>query len=503
MSEKTTKQRVAVIGAGLGGLCSQKHLCEKFNIFEPVAFERNFWPCGLWNYTDQTSKDDFGFPIHSAIYNNLRSNLPKELQEFPDFPYPKEWTSSYITRQQCHQYLNMFTDHHKLRPYIRTRTFVRDVRPLKEDQENSLVKWMVTFSPVKKLSEIKTEVFDSVLVCNGHHSEPYTPDIPGMELFEGRMIHSKEFRHEEHFDGLRVAVLGCSYSGEDISMHVAKFAKKGFFYFYTISEPNSHKHDFHFSSFLNLENWTSLKYLILQYIFNLVYIYLKVFACHRRDPKDFRPSFKKEIEQRPPFVHMTKDFVVFPDGSSEKVDAVIFCTGYRYSFPFLKDDIIAIQDQHVQLIYKHMFHIEYLNLIFIRIARQFLYFPMYHEMAKLAVLALAGKVKFPSKDVMRAESEADFQSRLKECNPPSHAHFFGGTGRRFRYIEELAELGGFDPLPPVLEMIFTDVADERHMNLPHCTEISYRVTGPNSYVCLNPEKIKSRKSKAENVFKDG
>ncbi|XP_062618555.1 dimethylaniline monooxygenase [N-oxide-forming] 2-like, partial [Saccostrea cucullata] len=293
-----------------------------------------------------------------------------------------------------------------------------------------------------------------------HHSEPYTPDIPGMELFEGRMIHSKEFRHEEHFDGLRVAVLGCSYSGEDISMHVAKFAKK-------------------------------------------VYIYLKVFACHRRDPKDFRPSFKKEIEQRPPFVHMTKDFVVFPDGSSEKVDAVIFCTGYRYSFPFLKDDIIAIQDQHVQLIYKHMFHIEYLNLIFIRIARQFLYFPMYHEMAKLAVLALAGKVKFPSKDVMRAESEADFQSRLKECNPPSHAHFFGGTGRRFRYIEELAELGGFDPLPPVLEMIFTDVADERHMNLPHCTEISYRVTGPNSYVCLNPEKIKSRKSKAENVFKDG
>lgn len=59
-----------------------------------------------------------------------------------------------------------------------------------------------------------------------HDFNDYTPNIPGLELFEGRAIHSKEFRYEEHFDGLRVAILGCHYSGEDISMHVAKFAKK-------------------------------------------------------------------------------------------------------------------------------------------------------------------------------------------------------------------------------------------------------------------------------------
>ncbi|XP_062593555.1 uncharacterized protein LOC134255032 [Saccostrea cucullata] len=381
-------------------------------------------------------------------------NLPKELQEFPDFPYPKEWTTSYITRQQCLQYLNMFTDHYNLRPYIRTNTFVRDVRPFKEDDENSLVRWLVTFSPVNKLSEVKTEVFDSVLVCNGHDSEPYSPNIPGMELFEGRIIHSKEFRHEEHFEGLRVAILGCNFSGEDISMHVAKFARK-------------------------------------------------VFVCHRRDPKYFPPSLPKEIEQRPPFVRLNKDSVVFPDGTSENVDAIIFCTGYQYAFPFLKDDIITMKDRRIQPIYKHMFHIEYPNLIFIGIARMFLYFPIFHEIAKLAVLALAGKVKFPSQEEMKAEDEVDFQLRLKEGNPPSNAHSFGDDfSRQFRYNKELAKLGGFDPLPPVFEMLFLDIADERHMNLPHCNEISYRVTGPKSYVCLNPEKIKSRKSKAENIVKD-
>ncbi|XP_061180444.1 dimethylaniline monooxygenase [N-oxide-forming] 4-like [Saccostrea echinata] len=455
MSENTVKQRVAVIGAGPAGLCCLKHLCDNLSIFEPVAFERNFWPCGLWNYTDQTNKDDFGLPTHSAIYNNLTTNLPKEIQEFPDFPYPKEWTTSYITHQQCLQYLNMFADHFKLRPYIRTHIFVRDVKPLKEAQENCRVKWLVTFSPVNKLSEVITEVFDSVLVCNGHYSKAYIPNISGMELFEGRIIHSKEFRHEEHFDGLRVAILGCNYSGEDISLHVVQFAKK-------------------------------------------------VFACHRRKPEGFTPSFPKEIEQRPPFVRMTNDSVVFPDGSCEKVDAVIFCTGYRYSFPFLKDDIITIKDERIQPIYKHMFHIEYPNLIFIGIARQILYFPQYYEMAKLAALVFAGKVKLPSKEEMMADSEADFQSRLKEGKPSTFAHCFGDInfGRRFRYNEELAKLGGFDPLPPVLEMIFRDIADERFMNLPHCNKISYRITGPKSYVCLNPEKIKSRKSKAENVVKD-
>jgi cation diffusion facilitator CzcD-associated flavoprotein CzcO len=54
----------------------------------------------------------------------------------------------------------------------------------------------------------------------------YTPNIPGMEMFEGRIIHSKDFRYEEQFDGLRVAVLGVHFSGEDISMHVSRFAKK-------------------------------------------------------------------------------------------------------------------------------------------------------------------------------------------------------------------------------------------------------------------------------------
>jgi hypothetical protein len=198
---------------------------------------------------------------------------------------------------------------------------------------------------------------------------------------------------------------------------------------------------------------------------------------------------------------MTKDSVVFPDGSSVQVDAVIFCTGYRFSFPFLKDDVITIKDERIEPIYKHMVHIEYPNLIFVGIPRQWSYFPHYHEMAKLAILMLAGKVRLPSKEAMLADSEADFQSRLKEGKPPSFAHYMGDIDRQFRYNEELAKMGGFDPLPPVIEMLWDDVMDERFMNLPHCNTFDYVVTGPKSYRCFQPEKVKTRLSKAENALK--
>jgi hypothetical protein len=227
-----------------------------------------------------------------------------------------------------------------------------------------------------------------------------------------------------------------------------------------------------------------------------------VYACHRREPEKFPPSFPKDIVQRPPFVRMTKDSVVFPDGSSLQVDAVIFCTGYHYSFPFLKDDVITIKDERIEPIYKHMVHIEYPNLIFVAIPRVGPFFPHYHEMAKLASLILAGKVELPSREAMLAESEAEFHALLEEGMPPSFAHLMLYANRQFGFHEEIAKLGGFDLLPPVIEALWDDMADERYMNLPHCNEFDYVITGPTSYRCLQPEKVKSRRSKAENVRKN-
>lgn len=239
----------------------------------------------------------------------------------------------------------------------------------------------------------------------------------------------------------------------------------------------------------------------LQYFMkNIQLPFFQVFLCHRKSPEEFPTSFPKEvIEQRQPFVRMTKDSVVFQDDSSEKVDAVIFCTGYRYSFPFLSDDIITIKDERVQPIYKHMIHIDYPNLIFLGIPRQLLYFPHFYEMARFSVLVLEEKIQLPSRKDMQEASEVDFQSRLLEGNPPSFAHQMGFGDYQFRFNAEIAELGGFEPLPPVIKMIWKDILDERYINFLHCKDINYQITGRDSYRCMNPKNCKSRVSKAENV----
>ena len=66
------KKKICVIGAGLSGLASAKHVAEFPNEFDLVVFEKNNEVGGQWAYTEQTGLDNHGLPIHSSVYQNLR-----------------------------------------------------------------------------------------------------------------------------------------------------------------------------------------------------------------------------------------------------------------------------------------------------------------------------------------------------------------------------------------------------------------------------------------------
>lgn len=48
---------------------------------------------------------------------------------------------------------------------------------------------------------METYIFDAVLICNGHYHTPSIPKMPGAELFEGKQIHSHDYREAEPFVG--------------------------------------------------------------------------------------------------------------------------------------------------------------------------------------------------------------------------------------------------------------------------------------------------------------
>lgn len=61
---------VAVIGAGTSGLVSAKYaLAQGYNV---TVYEQAEQFGGIWWYTDKTGKDQYGLPVHSAMYQGLR-----------------------------------------------------------------------------------------------------------------------------------------------------------------------------------------------------------------------------------------------------------------------------------------------------------------------------------------------------------------------------------------------------------------------------------------------
>jgi cation diffusion facilitator CzcD-associated flavoprotein CzcO len=122
----STRQKVAVIGAGAAGLVALRHLSTRLDVFEPVAFEQAGNVGGTWNYTDRTGVDENGLPILSSMYKYLHTNLPKELMAFPDFPFP-DGPPSYVSHECVLDYLENYARSFNLLQFIRVRITGEDV----------------------------------------------------------------------------------------------------------------------------------------------------------------------------------------------------------------------------------------------------------------------------------------------------------------------------------------------------------------------------------------
>lgn len=71
-----------------------------------------------------------------------------------------------------------------------------------------------------KSKQVFVEVFDAVMICNGHYFEPKMPKIEGDDLFKGDVLHSHDYRIPESFTGKKVVVFGAGPSGNH---HTAAF----------------------------------------------------------------------------------------------------------------------------------------------------------------------------------------------------------------------------------------------------------------------------------------
>ncbi|KAK5858140.1 hypothetical protein PBY51_002305 [Eleginops maclovinus] len=413
--------RVAVVGGGAAGLCAARHILSRGKRFAPpVVFELTDNIGGTWCYDERITYDD-GRPVHSSMYRDLRTNLPKEVMMFPDFPFDSE-LCSFLPHHEVQKYLEKYCQSHGIRPHIRFNTVVEKVAPLvlAADDNKEETTWEVTSCDSSGLQ--KTETFDSVFVCSGHYSVPNIPTVPGIENFKGQVLHSHSYRCADSFSGNTVVVMGAKASGLDISVELAKVGAQ-----------------------------VRLSYSGPPLSFPL--------------PDGIQEASLVEAVERDGSIR-------FQDGSSCPADVLLFCTGYVFSFPFLDAAQLKLQlqDQLLAPLYRHMMPPNFPSLFFIGMCKLICPFPNFHCQVQFALAVLDGSVPLPPAEQMEQE-----ELQEKEQRGVQQRHLMVLQQQQWEYCSMLAAAARFPPLPPAVQSLYKEVWRQRQKHPQNYRRLNYRM----------------------------
>jgi cation diffusion facilitator CzcD-associated flavoprotein CzcO len=195
------KRRVCIIGAGVSGLVAAKVFAAAGR--EIVVVEASAELGGVW--------------APSKSYPGVRTQTPRDLYCFSDFPMPAdypEWPSG----AQVYAYLCNYAAHFDVLKLIRFNTKV-----LEASRIDAPTGWRVRLADEQGET---TEMFDEVVVCTGQFSRPKTLELPGAETFGGSIVHSSAFVDDSVAAGKDVVVLGYSKSATDVAMQALAASAK-------------------------------------------------------------------------------------------------------------------------------------------------------------------------------------------------------------------------------------------------------------------------------------
>ncbi|XP_017090330.2 senecionine N-oxygenase [Drosophila bipectinata] len=413
---------LCIIGAGTGGLCCARHAIDSG--FQTTVFELSNQIGGTWVYNEATGSVN-GIDVHSSMYENLRTNLPKEVMGFPDFEIAKN-ERSYVRSDEILDFLNQYADHFDLKKHIRFNSYVIRVAP-KKNMWQVLVKDVTT-------NQIEFHYFDKVMVANGHYHTPNYIKIPNMHRFKGNFMHSHDFRKRDVFQGKSVLVIGAGPSGMDLSNIISRTANR-------------------------------------------------VTLSHHL--KDIGTAiFFDNVNQKPDVKELDENGAFFVDGSYEKFDTIFFCTGYKYSFPFLTANSgIYVEDNYVQDLYKQCINIMNPSISLIGLPFYVCAAQMMDLQARFILSYYKGSNVLPSKEEMQKDTQEKMEKLWSAGYRRRHAHMLGP--KQIDYFTDLANTAGIKNLKPVMTKLHNESSKCFNENLLYFREDNFKLLNDEDFVKIN------------------
>jgi dimethylaniline monooxygenase (N-oxide forming) len=348
--------RVCLIGAGSSGIAAAKALHERGIPFD--CFEKSDRIGGNWVFENKNGM--------SAAYRDLFINTSRPRMEYTDFPMPTSYPD-FPHHTQIAAYFEQYVEHFGFREHI---VFETGVEHATREQDGS---WTV------ELDTGETRSYDALIVANGHHWNPRWPEpaFPGSESFTGVQMHAHSYIDNSIFNDKRVVVLGMGNSAMDIaveSSYVARetylAARQGVWIVpkYIFGKPVD-----------QLRNDPRVPFKIRQRITQ------QLIRSYSGPPERYglpKPNHRfgeahptvsgrildriqhGTITPKPNIDSFEGSTVRFADGTSAEADVVVYCTGYKITFPFFDEGFISAPENHIEL-YRRVFHPEIPNVFFI------------------------------------------------------------------------------------------------------------------------------------------
>ncbi|XP_041370757.1 flavin-containing monooxygenase 5-like [Gigantopelta aegis] len=479
-------KRVAVIGGGASGLTCIK--CCLDEDLEPVCFERSDEIGGLWRFTEDVGHD------LGCVMRSTTINTSKEIMCFSDFPMPKE-CPNFMHNTQVWEYFKLYSKTFGLEKYIRYSTEVLSVKPMSDFQTSG--QWEIIVRDILT-NQVTKHVFDAVLVCTGHHARKHQPVFAGQEDFQGRVLHSVEYKDSRGFEGKRVVIIGIGNSGGDAAVELSRTCSKVFLstrrgsWVFNRVGPNGVPVDMVVATRMTNYMKTIMPYSMLNKT-------VKKQINSRFDHRLYCLEPKHEVFSQHPMVNdelpnrilsgtltvkadvkrFTRTGLEFVDGTSEDdIDAVILATGYVIGFPFVDKSVIDIQNNRVEL-FMYMFPPDLAKptLAVIGCVQPIgSTIPIAEIQGRLATRVFKGDVTLPDENAMWQDIR-DKENAMAKQYIKCQRHTI-----QVDYItimDQIAELNGCKP--SVASMLLSDPKLAMACWFGPCTPVQYRLTGPGKW----------------------
>ncbi|KAF1462215.1 Dimethylaniline monooxygenase [N-oxide-forming] 5, partial [Spheniscus demersus] len=320
--------------------------------------------------------------------------------------------------------------------------------------------------------------------------------LPGLEKFEGWYLHSRDYKSPQSFLGKRVVVVGTGNSGIDIAVelsHIAKqvflSTKRGTWVLHRVGD-DGYPFDFSYiSRFRELlhsllpQNASSF---LLERKLNARFDHVlyglqpqhRVFHQHPTVNDDLPNCIiSGSVLVKPNIQKFTETSAIFSDGTREDIDAVVFATGYSFSFPFLEGCVKVVENQ-ISL-YKFMFpiNLEKPTLAFIGLIQPLgPIMPISELQCRWATRVFKGLQDLPPSTNMLADI-TQTKEKMAKRYVKSQRHTIQVD--YIPYMDELACQVGVKP--NLLTLFLTDPKLALEVAFGPCTPYQYRLQGPGEW----------------------